>query len=164
MFKFQLSPSRHIQAHREQWKLFIKGFLPTLVSDKNPLANAGDTEDLGLILGLGRSPGGGPGSPLWYSCLEKSHGQRSLVRYSPWGCKRVRHGWATKQIDIHTCSRAIWTLPWLMFERMWDSGPGDRQPWWWGRQASVTGICSDVKEALTGGLLPEVSFWSHLEI
>ena len=26
----------------------------------------------------------------------KSHGQRSLVGYSPWGCKRVRHDLATK--------------------------------------------------------------------
>ena len=38
-------------------------------------------------LGLGRSPGEGNGSPLQYSCLEKSHGQRSLVGYSPWGPK-----------------------------------------------------------------------------
>ena len=34
--------------------------------------NAGDTEDAGLIPGLGRSPGGGNGNPLWYSCLENS--------------------------------------------------------------------------------------------
>ena len=27
----------------------------------------------------------------------KSHGQRSLARHSPWGCKRVRHNLATKQ-------------------------------------------------------------------
>ena len=27
----------------------------------------------------------------------KSHGQRSLAGYSPWGCKRVRHDLATKQ-------------------------------------------------------------------
>ena len=27
----------------------------------------------------------------------ESHGERSLVGYSPWGCKRVRHNWATKQ-------------------------------------------------------------------
>ena len=27
----------------------------------------------------------------------KSHGQRSLVGYSPWGCKRVRHDLVTKQ-------------------------------------------------------------------
>ena len=35
--------------------------------------------DLGLIPGLRRSPGGGHGNPLQYSCLENSHGQRSLV-------------------------------------------------------------------------------------
>ena len=34
---------------------------------KTPPASAGD---LGLILGLGRSPGGGHGNPLLYSCLE----------------------------------------------------------------------------------------------
>ena len=32
-------------------------------------ANAGDTEDSGLIPELGRSPGGGNGNPLQYSCL-----------------------------------------------------------------------------------------------
>ena len=42
---------------------------------------------LGLIPGLGRSPGGGHGNPLQYSCLENPHGQRSLAVYSPWGCK-----------------------------------------------------------------------------
>ena len=39
---------------------------------KNPPANAGDTGDVGLIPGLGRSPGGKNGNPLWYSCLENS--------------------------------------------------------------------------------------------
>ena len=34
---------------------------------KNLPANAGDT---GSIPGLGRSPGGGNGNPLQYSCLE----------------------------------------------------------------------------------------------
>ena len=37
--------------------------------------------------GLGSSPGVGNGNPLQYSCLGKSHEQRSLVGYSPWGCK-----------------------------------------------------------------------------
>ena len=32
--------------------------------------NAGDIRDVGSILGLGRSPGGGHGNPLQYSCLE----------------------------------------------------------------------------------------------
>ena len=30
----------------------------------------------------------------------KSYGERSLVGYSPWGCKRVRHDLETKQEDI----------------------------------------------------------------
>ena len=44
--------------------------------------------DLGSIPMLGRSPGGGRGNPLQYSCLENPHGQRSLVGYSPWDRKK----------------------------------------------------------------------------
>ena len=40
--------------------------------------------DLGLIPGLGRSPGGGHGNPLEYSCLENPHGQRSLAGCKEW--------------------------------------------------------------------------------
>ena len=53
---------------------------------KNPPANAEDTEDKeGLIPGLGRSPGGGHGNLLQYSCMEKSHGQRRLADYTVHG-------------------------------------------------------------------------------
>ena len=60
---------------------------------KNLPANAGDIRDVGSIPGWGRSPGGGHGIPLQYSFFfstpvfltEESHGQRSLVGYSPWG-------------------------------------------------------------------------------
>ena len=38
----------------------------------NPPTNAGDAEDTGSILGLGRFPAGGNGNPLQYSCLENS--------------------------------------------------------------------------------------------
>ena len=44
--------------------------------------NAGDA---GWIPGLGRSTGRGHSNPRQYSCLQKSHGQRSLVGFSPWG-------------------------------------------------------------------------------
>ena len=37
---------------------------------KNPPANAGDRGDVGSIPGSGRSPGGGHGNLLQYSCLE----------------------------------------------------------------------------------------------
>ena len=33
-------------------------------------ARAGDARDAGSVPGLGRSPGGGNGNPLRYSCLE----------------------------------------------------------------------------------------------
>ena len=49
---------------------------------KNPPANAGDMDS---ISGLGRSPGGGNGNPLQYSCLG------NLTASSPWGHKRVGH-------------------------------------------------------------------------
>ena len=37
---------------------------------KNLSVNAEDIRDTGLIPGLGRSPGGGHGNPLQFSCLE----------------------------------------------------------------------------------------------
>ena len=51
---------------------------------KESACNAGH---LGSIPGLGRSPGGGNGNPLQYSCLENPHGERSLMVYSSWGHK-----------------------------------------------------------------------------
>ena len=39
---------------------------------ENLAANAGDVRNAGPIPGSGRSPTGGHGSPLQYSCLEKS--------------------------------------------------------------------------------------------
>ena len=50
-------------------------YLTTLISQvalvvKNLPASAGGVRDEGSIPGLGRSPGGGHGNPLQYSCLE----------------------------------------------------------------------------------------------
>ena len=61
---------------------------------KNPPANAGDASS---TPGLGRSLGEGKWHPTPVVLPGKSHGQRSLVGYSPWGCKRVRNDLATKQ-------------------------------------------------------------------
>ena len=52
-----------------------KGFY----GDSDRKESAHSEEDLGSIPGLGRSPGGGPGNPFQYSCLENSHGQRNLA-------------------------------------------------------------------------------------
>ena len=61
--------------------------LPQGLSSKEFTCSARDAGDVGLIPGLGRSPGGGHGNPLLCSCLGESHGQRSLAGYSPWGRK-----------------------------------------------------------------------------
>ena len=47
-------------------------------------ASACNVGDLGSIPGLGRSPGEAHGNPFQYSCLENTHGQKSLAGYSPW--------------------------------------------------------------------------------
>ena len=56
---------------------------------KNLPVNARDTTDSGSTPGEGRSPEGGIGNPLQYSCLEKSHGWRSLGNYM--GSQGVGH-------------------------------------------------------------------------
>ena len=51
----------------------------------------------GSIPGLGRSPGGGNGNWLQYSCLGESRGQRSLASYSPLGCTELNTIEATER-------------------------------------------------------------------
>ena len=67
--------------------------IPGDSDNKGSACNAGD---LGSIPGLGRSPGRQRGNPHQYSCLENPHGQRSLVGYSPQGCKESDMTEATK--------------------------------------------------------------------
>ena len=57
-----------------------KESFPVMLVVKNTPANAGDLRGAGSISGPGRSPGGN-GNPL-----QRIHGQRSLMGYSPWGC------------------------------------------------------------------------------
>ena len=66
-------------------------------SGKESTCNAGNTGDLGLIPGSGRSPGWGNGNPPQYSCLENP------MEWGAWGHKgsqRVRHehehGWTAQ--------------------------------------------------------------------
>ena len=54
---------------------------------------------MGSIPGLGRSPGEGNDNSLQHSWLENPHGQRSLVGYSPWGCKESDR---TERARMHT--------------------------------------------------------------
>ena len=50
----------------------IKRGLPQWLSGKEFTCNEGVEGDAGLIPGLGRSPGGGYGNPVQYSCLKNS--------------------------------------------------------------------------------------------
>ena len=93
---------------------------------KEPACNV---RDLGLIPGLGRTPGGGPGNPLLCSCLENPHGLRGLVGYSPWGCKEsdLTEGLNTcksNQLTELQCPRVrkmmsptLFSLPWWSVPR-----------------------------------------------
>ena len=65
---------------------------------KNPLANARDLRDMGSIPGLGRSPGGGHGNPLQYSCLANPM-DRGAWRATVYG---VAKSWTElKQLSMH---------------------------------------------------------------
>ena len=67
---------------------------------KESTCNAGDAGDMGSIPGLGRSPGGGHGNPLQYSCLENP------MDRGAW-CPRVhrvpKSRTQLKLLGTHTC-------------------------------------------------------------
>jgi len=74
--------------------IYYRGF-PGGTSGKILPANSGDSEDLGSIPGLGRSPGGGNGNPLQFLVwkipwTEEPGGLQSM------GPQRVRHDWVTE--------------------------------------------------------------------
>ena len=76
-----------------------------LVSEESA-CNVGD---LSSVPGLGRPPREGHGNPLQYSCLEKLHGQKSLMGcMQSVGSHRVGHDWVTK----HSTRNALmsWAL------------------------------------------------------
>ena len=64
---------------------------------KNPPAHARDTRDARLILGVGKIPWRRKWQLTPVFLPGKSHGQRSLVGYSPWGYKKVKYDLVTKQ-------------------------------------------------------------------
>ena len=71
---------------------WIRDRLPTSILLSFPGGSDGKESvcivgNLGLIPGLGRSPGGGHDNALQYYCRENPQGQWSLAGYSLWGCK-----------------------------------------------------------------------------
>ena len=63
----------------------LKGACQVALVVKNLPTNAGDIKFVGSVSQSGRSPEGGHGNPLQYSCLE--HGQKSMAGYNPQSCK-----------------------------------------------------------------------------
>ena len=70
--------------------------LPWWLSGKESTGNAGDTV---LIPGLGRSPGGGHGNSLQYSCLENP-----MDRGAWWA---IFHGIAKSQTRNRACRHVL---------------------------------------------------------
>ena len=104
-----------------------------------------NARDLSLIPGLGRSPGEGNGNPLQNSCLENSHGQRSLAGYSPWGHKELDTTEQLHYYDLRAVlgivnsgglvtksEKAMATHSSILAWRI----PMDREAWW----ATVDGV------------------------
>ena len=69
---------------------------------KNPPANAGDIRYPGSVPGLGRSPGGGHGNPLWYSCLENPM-DRGV-------CQAMVHRVAESRTRLKRLSKHLWLV------------------------------------------------------
>ena len=76
---------------------------------KNMPANEGDAGDMGWIPGSGRSPGGGNGNLLQYSCLQSAMDRgMHLGGYSTWGYKTQD---SPKQAKMH-CPKMYLTWLW----------------------------------------------------
>ena len=67
---------------------------------KNPSANAGGIRDVGSIPGLGKSPGGGQGNPLQYSCLENP---KHLGSWQAIVHRVTKNGTLQKRLSTHAC-------------------------------------------------------------
>ena len=79
---------------------------------KNLPTKAREVRDVGSVPGSGRSPGGGHGNPLQYSCLENPM-DRGAWRATVTGSQRVRHNWSMSMY-VHTSDNCYHRRPrWL---------------------------------------------------
>ena len=98
---------------------------------KNPPANAASAGDTGSISGSGRSPGGGHGTPLQYSCLENP------MDRAAW--RDTFHGVARSQTRLRDWAARYFIYTWIF---SLSTDPGFLSLWsrihflplqWWGR-------------------------------
>ena len=100
---------------------------------KNPPANAGAAGDAGLVTGSGRSPGGGHGNPLQYSCLENPTGSRAWWALFSLSGSNTLATWCEELTHLKR--------PWC-WERLKAGGEGDDRGWdgWMASPTQWTGV------------------------
>ena len=128
---------------------------------KNLPANAGDIRGMGLIPGLGRSPGGAHGNPLQYSSLENpmdrgawqamvyrvAQSQTRLKRLS--ACAHT-HAYTLSLSHTHTLTTMSWFPQWDIAPR---AGLEDFGARGWGVEASLPSSGADAGS----GVSPELA-------
>ena len=85
---YQASPSMGFSRRVLEWGAIAFSAQVVLVI-KNPAANPGDIREESSIPGWGRSPGGRAWQPTPVFLPGESHGWRSLMGYTLWGCKEL---------------------------------------------------------------------------
>ena len=85
--------------------MYKEGTSQAVLVVKNLTANAGNVRDGGSIPGLGRSPGGGHGNALQYSCLENPT-DRGVWQATIHGVAR-----SLTEATYHTCTHAVASGP-----------------------------------------------------
>ena len=88
--------------------LYISG-LPWWINRKESACNVGASGDVGSISGSGRSPGGGRGNPLQYSCLE------NLMDRGAWWVKSMGVAKSRTQLQWLSTAQCIFFRATLSF-------------------------------------------------
>ena len=95
---------------------------------KKSACNAGDWGNMGLIHGLGRSPGGGNGNPFQYSCLKNPmdrgawwatvHGiTKSQAQLRNWAHTHTHTHTHTRVLPVHVLSKYL--FPFCNLQHTW---------------------------------------------
>ena len=87
----QLIPETSLYSTNIYWELIC---VPDGSAGKESACNVEDTGEVDSIPGLGRSPAGGNGNPLQYSCLKNPMDKQACWAIVH-GSQRVRHNWVT---------------------------------------------------------------------
>ena len=104
----------------QYWRhTYTKGDSQVALVVKNPPANSGDIRDTGSIPSSGRSPGGGDGNPLQYSCL-KNHMDRGAWRVIVHRAAKSRTQLKLRNMYTSTYTKKVF-VAYLKFKFNWAS-------------------------------------------